>query len=331
MMFKRYPFMAEAGDQGGGGGAAAPAPAPTPAAAPSPAATPAPAPIAPAVVAAPTPAPAEAKGYWPDDWRSKAAKGDEKLISRFARYGSPEDALSALVNAQDRISKGELKPVLGKDPTPEQQAEWRQAWGIPETPEKYDVADLGGGLKVSERDKPLIDKVLKAAHTTNQTPEQIKATLRSYYEVVDAVTAKQIEDDKKAEQTGVDALRNEWGAEYRVHANLIENLLAGSSTPELKDTLMNARLPDGTLVKHSPAVQKFLLNLALVQNPVGKLVPSGGNPAQGIREELDRIAKVRNTNRTQYNKDEAMRERERSLIQGAINAGIMDAQGNWKQ
>jgi hypothetical protein len=305
---------------------AAPAPAPT-AAAPAPTAS---APAAPA--AAPTaqaPAPAETKGYWPDDWRSKAAKGDDKMLNRFARYGSPEDALSALIAAQDRISKGELKPVLDKNATPEQIAEWRAANGIPDAPTKYEVFDLGGGLKVPDADKPLVDKVLVAAHASNQTPDQIKATLRAFYEVRDMVDSHVANQDKEAETKGQDALRQEWGSEYRVHSNLIANLLDGTAGG-IKDNLLNGRLADGTLVKNSPEMQKFLLSLALIQNPLGTVVPGGGNPAQGIQDELARIKKTRETDRGAYNKDEKMQARERELIEAAVRAGIMDSMGNWK-
>jgi hypothetical protein len=331
--------MAENNEPSAGGGTPAPQPADTTTAPAAPAVQ-APAPAAATPPAAQTPAasapatqaaqPTEPKGYWPDDWRTRASKGDDKLLARFSRYGSPEDALEALIHAQNRINAGELKPTLGKDATAEQLAEWRQAHGIPDAPDKYDVADLGNGLKVPEADKPLIDKILAAAHASNQTPDQIKASLRAFYEVRDMVDAHTSEKDRQAEASGTEALRQEWGAEYRVHSNLIENLLAGTAG-EMKDQLQNARLPDGTLLKHSPAAQKFLLSLALIQNPLGTLVPSGGNPAQGIREELDRIAKVRRENRVTYNKDVKMQERERELLGAAMKAGIMDERGNWKQ
>jgi hypothetical protein len=349
-MFKRYRFMAGEGDSSAGGGAAptppaqsapaAPAPsapaAPAAPAAPGPAAPTPPAaaatPAAPAAPAAPAPAaPAQPAGYWPDDWRAKAAKGDEKLIARFSRYGSPEDALTALIHAQNRITAGELKPVLGKDATAEQVAEWRLANGIPEAPDKYDVADLGNGLKVPDADKPLVDRILAAAHASNQTPDQVKASLRAFYEVRDIVDQHTSNKDKQNETAGTEALRQEWGSEYRIHSNLIENMLASSTAGDLREQLQNARLPDGTLFKHSPDVQKFLLNIALVQNPLGTVVPNSGNPAHGIREELDRIKKTMRENRVAYNKDTAMQDRFRTLTSAAIKAGIMDDNGNWKQ
>lgn len=234
-----------------------------------------------------------------------------------------------MVAAQDRISKGELKPVLGKDATPEQLAEWRAANGIPDSPTKYDVMDLGGGIKVPDGDKVLIDKLLEAAHGSHQTPDQVKASLRAFYSIRDMVDQHVVEKDKSAEAAGQDALRQEWGNEYRTHSNLIANLLA--STGGLSENLLNGRLADGTLVKNSPDVQKFLLRLALIENPLGTVVPAGGNPAQGIQEELAKIDKTRRENRSAYDKDAKMQERERELIDAAIRAGIMDSQGNWKK
>lgn len=316
------PLMAVADESGG----AAPSPAP---AAPSPApaapAAPATAPT-PATAAAPAPAAADDKGYWPGDWRQRAAKGDDKVLQRLGRYDSPQAVVDALVSAQNRINAGELKPVLGKEATPEQLAEWRAAHNIPDAPDKYDVSDL----KAPEQDKPFIDKILAAAHATNQTPDQIKGTLKAYYDVRDLVESHVAEKDKAAQTKGEDALRQEWGPEYRLNSNLIANLLSGTASPELSEALMNGRLADGGLIKNDPAVQRFLLSLALIQNPTGTVVPGGGNPAQGIREELAKIDKFMVEHRDAYFKDEPMQSRKRNLIDAAMRAGIMDPQGNWK-
>ena len=108
------------------------------------------------------------EGYWPADWRDTVSKGDAKILARMGRYASPAAAMEALVAAQNRISAGELKPVLGKNATPEQVKEYREALGIPETPDKY---DLGKDIKIEGMDPTLLGEVLKEAHESNQTPE----------------------------------------------------------------------------------------------------------------------------------------------------------------
>ena len=190
-------------ESGGASGGAAPSPAPAAAtAAPSPApaavATPAPAAPSPAPAAsAPTSAPASApaaqaaapaaakkdgdasskaegnnESYWPPDWRKTVSKDDAKVLARLERYASPEAAMQALIAAQNRIAAGELKPVLGKNATPEQIAEYRAALGIPDAPDKYDL-----GKDAPKVAPEMLSVVLKHAHEANQTPDQVKATL----------------------------------------------------------------------------------------------------------------------------------------------------------
>lgn len=329
-MFRKRLFVLR-NEEGGGEGAAsggAPAPAPVPAPAPAPAATPAPAP-APAPSSAPAPAPTPAEGsaapapapaadddnkpgYWPADWREKASKGDEKVAQRLGRYASPEAALDALIAAQNRISKGELKPVLGKNATPEQLKEYREANGIPEAPDKYDLKDV----KLDGIQPELLDVVLQEAHATNQTPEQVQATVRAWGKINQAIAEQRYEADVNLQKAGEDALREEWGPEFRRNINLVHGLLDGSGSQELKTNLLNGRLADGTPIGSSPDALKLLASLALIQNPTGVVVPGAeANPLQGVEEEIAKIEKVMRENRPAYNKDEKMQARYREMLE----------------
>ena len=267
----------------------------------------------PAAPAAPPAAPAEdPKGYWPADWRSTVSKGDAKILGRMERYASPEAAMQALIAAQNRISAGELKPVLGKDATPEQIKEWRDAHGIPEAPDKY---ALSKDVKVDHLDKSVLDTVLAAAHASNQTPEQISATLKAWNQIETMASDKRAEADQKVQKDAEDLLRAEWGGEYRRNINLIQGLLDGQASPELKDKFLNGRLSDGTPIGSSPDALKMLASLALINNPTGTIVPgSEGNMMMGVNEEIAKIEGIMRTNRQTYNKDEAMQARYRELL-----------------
>jgi hypothetical protein len=340
MFMKLRHVLRRPDDDGAAGGAAAPAaspPASAPASAPAAAAPAAPAPPASAPAAgapaapASSPAPAEGKGadgYWPPDWRETVSKEDAKTLTRLQRYASPEAAMSALIAAQNRIASGELAPVLGKNPTPEQLAEYRSARGIPETPDKY---DLGKDVKIDDAEKPLLSKLFEAAHGTNQTPEQVKATFNTWREVQRLAAEDRHQKDEDTKVAAEDALRVEWGPEFRKNLNLINGMLDGTASQALKDTLLDARLPDGTKFGNSPDVMRLLVSLALVQNPTGIVVPGGsGDIGKGIREELDKINKVRSESRSTYDKDEKMQARERELIASAIKTGLMTESGTWK-
>lgn len=220
--------------------------------------------------------------------------------------------MDALIAAQNRISAGELKPVLGKNASADEIKAWRTEHGIPETPDKY---DLGTDVKVEGMDPALLGEVLKAAHESNQTPDQVKATMKAWTQISNVVAERRTEADIKVQKDSEDSLRAEWGGEFRRNINLIHGMLDGATSPGLKDAIMGGRLADGTPIGSSPEALKFLVGLALIQNPTGVVVPgSEANPMKGVEEEIGKIETAMRTNRAAYNKDEKMQARYRELL-----------------
>lgn len=322
-MFIRRHLLRKPEDGGEGGGAEggapapspAPAPAPGPAPAPEPAPSPSPAPApapgpAPAPAPGPAPAPAPVEATWPEKWRETVSKGDAKILARMQRYGSPEALADALIAAQNRISSGELKPVLKKDSTPEQVAEWRAANGVPESADKYDL----GGAKLSESGKAFLEKYLPVAHAANLTADQVKTNLAFIADMNKAETQARQLRDVELEETGEEALRAEWGGEFKRNISFIHNLLDGAASPAFKEALLGGRLADGTPIGSSPEGMRFLMSLALVQNPTGTLVPGfNNNPVQGVEEEITKIETLMRTDNAAYVKDEKQQARLREL------------------
>lgn len=270
------------------------------------------APGAPGAPATPAADAKPAEGYWPADWRATVSKDDAKVLARLERYASPEAAMQALIAAQNRIRSGELAPVLGKNATPDQLKEYREAMGIPDTPDKY---DLGKDVGVDGLDAKLLGIVFKGAHDTHQTPEQLKATMLAWKQISQEVADNQATRDQDLQKASEDTLRAEWGTEYRRNINLVHGLLDGSASPEMKDKLLGGRLADGTPIGSSPEALKMLVGLALIQNPTGVVVPgSEGNQAQGIDDEIAKIEKGMRENRLAYNKDEKLQARYRDLL-----------------
>lgn len=252
-----------------------------------------------------------AKGYWPDDWRAKVAGEDAKVLERLGRYASPGEVAKALIAAQEKIRSGELKPTLGKNASAEEVAEYRKSLGIPEEAGKYDL-DLGGGLVVAEEDRPLIDTFLEAAHRTNQTPDQVKAGLRAYYEITEAAEAERTRRDEETRGTAEDALRTEWGQEYRPNVNRITQLLDKVLDVDAKAEFINARLADGTPVFNHPGILKALVGLALIDNPSGVVVPGGGGE-KTVNDRIEQIEKMMGTKA--YTSNEAIQKEYRDLIE----------------
>jgi len=209
------------GASGGAGGTPTPAPAPVAAAAPPPAVRATTAAAVPAL--APAPAAADDKpGYWPADWREKAAGGDAEVSKALGRYATPTEVAKALRAAQTKL--GDVLPKLPKNPSAEELADWRKAAGVPEAPEKYDL-DLGNGITVGEIDKPLVDDFLKVAHQANLTTDQNKAVLKAYFQVQEKVTEARAQEDIRLKDESEETLRAEWGKEFRPNINRVTQML----------------------------------------------------------------------------------------------------------
>jgi len=313
MLKHKWVLMSPEDGEGGSSGGGDPAPD-----APAVPAAPDPKPADPAPPADPKPIdpkpedPADPKGYWPDDWVTKVAKGDEAVAKRLSRYASPEAMAEALLAAQKRISSGELKSSLPKNAKPEEIAAWRTENGIPEKPEDYDL-NFDSGLVIGEADKPVIDGFLKFAHEHNLAPDTVKGNIEWYYQEQQRQTDERLAKDEDDKATAMQTLAQEWGGQFKRNVNLVEGLLAGF--PEsVRDTVKHARLPDGTGLFNNPDFIRGMASLALEVNPAGTLAPAGGNQAETVEGEIGKIEKVMKEDRRSYNKDEAMQARYRELL-----------------
>jgi len=255
------------------------------------------------------------------DWaalREGFAKGDEKLAKRLARYSSVDSALEALVAAQDKIAKGEHKTPLGADATPEEIAAFRAANGIPEKPEDYKI-ELADNLVVGEADKPLVDAFLKEiAHPGNMPPGEANKVLSWYFAQQEAAAEERTQLDFNAKEQGEEALREEWGSEFKLNKNLIIGML--DSAPDgVGDSILSARTADGTPLASHPATLRWLADMAREINPVATVVPgSGTNAAQTIETELAGLTKMMGDKNSEYWKGplaDKNQERYRQLIE----------------
>jgi len=191
-----------------------------------------------------------------DDWRSRIAGTDEKLLGFLGRYASEKAFVEAAKKDRDTLRNGlPLKP-LSEDATPEEVAAYRKAFNVPEKPDAY-LEALPDGLVVGDDDKPVVAKFAEAMHTANAPKAVVDAALSAYYDIVAEQDAAQLQLNEQARQAGIDALREEWGADYRRNINVVATHL--STLPQaVQDVIGNARMEDGTLVGNNPEVLRWL-------------------------------------------------------------------------
>lgn len=293
-----------------------PSPSPTPAPTATPTPTPAPAAAPTPAGGAPAPTPDPTTGYWPSDWRANLSAGDDKLAQRLERFASPADLLKSYRALEQRQSSGELKRALPDNATPEELTAWRKDNGIPEKPDGYELK-LSDGRVVGEADKPQVSKFLEQMHAKNASPQLVNAALDAYYQAQEEAIAQREQLDDQFRQKSEDALRSEWGQDYRRNLNLIKGLFA--TAPEgLSDKLFGARFADGTPLGSDPDALRYFATLAREVNPVGAVVPgAGANAGATIKEELASIQKLMGDRGSEYwkgQKAEAMQARYRELI-----------------
>lgn len=246
------------------------------------------------------------------DWRVDLAGEDKELLGFLGRYHSKDAALKAIKKQHDDIRSGKYRKPLGDDPSDDEMAAYRKDFGVPEKPEGY-LEKLPDGLVVGDDDKPAVGKFLEKMHGANAPKGVADAALSAYYEIVDEQLAAVSEATAQAKRSCEDELRTEWGADYRRNDNVLQNFV-GSLPEPVRDAFDKGTGPDGIPLGFNPEVRRWLVGLALAENPLATLVPgAGANAGQSINDEIASIEKVMRTNRSEYNRDTKMQERLRDL------------------
>jgi hypothetical protein len=309
-----------------------PAPVPVPEPGPAAASTPAPAPAPqPAPIAAPEPIAAggepaptpEPKGYWPEDWRHKAAEhiaaGDQKAyqreIKRLERIADPAGLYGMYREAESKLTSGGLIKIPGKDATPEEVAAYHKALGVPEKPEDYfkDVK-LENGAVIGEADKPLVDAFAQAVHKAGAPPQVLNAALNWYFKNQEDQAAAMDEADETFRVEAERAMKDDLGPAFKRKVNAIGSLFdIAPGGPDIKNEkslyarLMGGRTADGKIIGNDPDVVRFMMALALDRNPAATVVEDGDQSGKSIDAEIRDIEQVMRTDRRRYDKEFAPR------------------------
>lgn len=234
---------------------------------------------------------------WGEKWREEYAGTDEKVLKRLQRYTTPKAALDAMIEAQNKISDGSYKKLPEKA-TPEQLAEYRKANGIPETPDKY-LDKLPDGLVIGDEDKPFIEKFAKVFHDKNADPAVVHAAIKTYYDVMDEQEGLRQQLNAQAKTATEDALREEWGSDYRPNTNLI-NAFIGSMPKDLQDELFQSSKPDGTQIMNNQAMLKWMAQQARELNYTGAVLPNGEASAKSLESEINTIKALMGDRSSKY-------------------------------
>lgn len=252
------------------------------------------------------------------DWlaeRTAIANGDPKILNRLGRYTTRDDAIRAGVEAQNKIGSIRATQPINADSSPEDIAAFRQANGVPESADKYQI-NLSDGLIIGENDRPVVDHFLGIAHKHNLSNAVTSDIISGQLALQETMIEQRAAADRESltQARAVLSSNDVWGSETNLNINLIHGLLDGA--PEgVKDQLVNGRMQDGTpIFNHAPTLQ-WLASIAREANPVATVVPgSGANGMMTIDNEIKSIEDARRTNPDSYWKSQPTQDRLRDLL-----------------
>lgn len=258
---------------------------------------------------------------WADTWKEDWAGDDEAKTNHIGRYASPTDAFNSGYAANLKIASGDYKKteVFPDKGTDDEKSTWRTNNGIPESAEKYEFEGYDEGYKGD------LESLAQTAFDSNMSPDAAKTAMDWHIDQqqleMDALT----DSDNSANETTEDLLRTEWGDGYRGNMNKIHGLL--DTAPEgVKEDILGARLASGVPLGSDPNALKFLINLALIQNPTTTIVPSGGNMIDSINDEILELEGMMGNKTSKYNRgpeSEKLQGRYRELIAARDNIQVM--------
>ncbi len=262
----------------------------------------------------------EVAPIYPEDWREKYAKEDNKKLEILKRYTSPEAALDALFEARKKIQEGSKGVKLPKDATPEQVELWRKENDIPESPDKYNLS-LKDGYVIGEEDKPILDKVLETLHKSNIPNSVASEIVNSYNEARKLEEEQEIDRIIEAREQARVELQETWGKEYKNKVTTIENFIEKRFGQEEAAMLFGARLPDGSILGSNTKVLSKLYELASETDPEITLLNTLNNRGtmESINERISEIEKIMRTNESEYYRNQSLQDEYGKLLMGREN------------
>jgi hypothetical protein len=270
-----------------------PAPSPTPAPSPAPEPTPSPAPSpapAPAPAPSPEPAPSPTPAPEPTDWRAGITDPEHKKFAE--RFTSAAEAVKAGYTFFQKARAPIAAP--GKDAKPEEVAEFRKRFNVPEKFEEYKITrpeqlpeaiDETGAAAVE-------GMIARALHERHAPPETVQAVADLYYQALaDGEKAQAARDTAAVEKTKTD-LTAEYGgpAEYAVneqHANRAVRAFGGDRLVEI----MERTRIDGIKASAHPEYVRAFAAIGRKMDEHGMVIGLDGKAAKDAEATMDDLTK----------------------------------------
>lgn len=232
----------------------------------------------------------------PDDWRDIAAGGDDATLKLLKRYGSISGVAKALKEAQDTIRSGKIKQPMPDAKDEKAMVEWRKSNGIPDDPTGYKLPETVT-KRLTDDDKPMLSSYTDYMHKKGATNEEVARGTEWYIDMVEAIQAKQIEDDRNHSSEAEETLRKDLAhGEYKPTLTIAKRFV--DTIPGIGENILGSRAPDGRLYGSIP---EFVLWAAEQgREKFGDVAFSTSDSERKHTSRIEEIKKVMNTDINAY-------------------------------
>lgn len=259
-----------------------------------------------------------------ETWRLHLAGGDAELAKRFDRFTDPSALGKSLIEMEKRWSDpltARLPQPLKENATDEEKAAHAKATrefytkiGVPESADKYDI-------KLPEGFKPTADieaglNTIKAfgveGGLTNAQVNGLAAKLIEWQGESDKAFEEQA---KAAAQKNIEALKQQWGADYDTNLKLA-NATGSQFMGEAFNDFMQTPLADGTALGAHPVMAQFLATIGreFKGDPLFTAISGGTANLATVQSQIDAINALRDGTRAGNAAYDAKREELLKLI-----------------
>jgi hypothetical protein len=191
--------------------------------------------------------------------------------------------------AVDADDADEDRPVLApltdhRPPDDEEELEgWREARGIPQRADQYELADVPDH-EWTEQDQPLLDEFREAAHAVNLSNEQFLALQESYARQQMATRAEIEQRNDTALEDAQSALEDVYGDQAPAVIDATKAYL-DQLPDDLGAQLRQARFSDGRLLFNDPLIAQMFAAMAVAEG--AEAAPSGQQSDYGQSSRSD--------------------------------------------
>ncbi len=252
--------------------------------------------------------PPPAQGNWPDEWRAQVSGDSEKMLNWAARYGDPAAALKAGFEATQKIGSGEWnrRPPEGADE--KTMTEWREQAGVPAEKDAY-TFKLPEGYKdedLTDRDREIQAGFRDVFHQRNFTQTDVDAVMDVTTSLMQQQQEAQATADGTAADAAEDALRADWGPDFRANRDLNAQYLSDQFGEDW-EMIVQARTPNGMRLMDMPEHAKWINQQARADG--GTTLESGVSVTRTVGEaRIKEIEQIMSTDYSKYGGDAEMQK-----------------------